>query len=98
MERHSSARVGTPGVTDIVDPHCVPVVPGHELLMHNLPNGNVLLTLLTHHIEPDGSLIGVVTCRVEWQPERLKAVHDRLMAAMDAGPLLTMEPANMIAV
>jgi len=96
--RYAQASVaGVTGITDIIDPRCVPVVPGHDLLMHNLPNGNVLLTLLTHHIEADGTLVGVVTCRAEWVPERLKAVHEKLMAIMAAGPLATMEPVNAMA-
>lgn len=82
---------------DVVDPHCVPVVPGHDLLMHTLPNGNVLLTLLTHQVDTEGQAIAVVTCRVEWQPERLKAAHDRLIVMLEGGPLATMIPANVMA-
>lgn len=96
--RHAQATViGTTSITEIIDPRCMAVVPGHDLLMHNLPNGNVLLTLLTHQIEADGTLVGVVTCRAEWVPERLKAVHEKLMAQMAAGPLATMEPVNAMA-
>lgn len=69
--------------TAIIDPHSVPVVPGHDLLMHTLPNGNILLTLVTHQVDSDGQLIGVVTCRVEWEPKALKAAHARLIAMIE---------------
>jgi len=85
------------GKLDIIDPHCVPVVPGHDLQTHILPNGNVMLTLLTHQVQPDGEIVAVVTCRAEWQPEKLKAVHRQLMAVMEAGALAMMETANVLA-
>lgn len=84
-------------VIEIIDPHCVPVIPGHDLLMHTLPNGNILLTLVTHQVDASGELVGVVTCRVEWEPEALKAAHMRLIAMLDAGDIAFMQPANVMA-
>lgn len=93
----SGGRAAPVAPVEIIDPHCVPVVPGHDLLIHTLPNGNILLTLVTHQVAVEGHVIGVVTCRVEWDPERLKEAHARLIARIEAGELATMIPANVLA-
>lgn len=90
----SSAAAAAP--TDIIDPHCVPVVPGHDLLIHALPNGNVLLTLVTHQVDTDGRVVGVVTCRVEWERAALRAAHARLIAMLEAGDLAFIPPINVL--
>jgi len=76
---------------ETIDPHCVPVVPGHDLLIHTLPNGNILLTLVTHQVDTEGRIVGVVTCRVEWEPEALKKASDRVSTLLEAGDIAFMQ-------
>lgn len=83
--------------TELIDPHCVPVVPGHDLQVHTLPNGNLILTTLTYQFDPEGQLVAVVTTRTEWTPEVLMAVRRKVAYVLEAGELAGMEPANVLA-
>ena len=85
------------GKLDIIDPHCVPVVPGHDLQVHTLPNGNLILTTLTHQVDPDGQIVAVVRVRTEWTPEVLMAVRRKVALVLEGGALAAMEPANTMA-
>ena len=85
------------GKLDIIYPHCVPVVPGHDLQVHTLPNGNLILTTLTHQVDPEGQVVAVVTTRTEWTPETLAAVRRKVAYVLEAGALAMMEPANVLA-
>lgn len=82
---------------DTIDPHCVPVTPGHGLQVHTLPNGNFLLTVFTYHVDTDGETIGVVTARIEWRREQLADALHQTQVVLDAGELATMAPANALA-
>lgn len=91
------AVVAAPVDIDVVDPHCVPVTPAHDAQVFTLPNGHIMLTVITHQFDTDGQLMGVVTARMEWTEERLREVRQKVGAVLEGGLLATMTPANVMA-